>query len=100
MLIGWYYFFKNVRGRMESALTIKGQATIPKAVREHLHLKPGDRVKFFVHPDGSVMILPKLPTATLRGIISSRLGWPATLDEMDLAVAAGASAGVRRGKLR
>jgi hypothetical protein len=32
---------------MESALTVKGQATIPKAIREHLHLKPGDRVKFF-----------------------------------------------------
>jgi bifunctional DNA-binding transcriptional regulator/antitoxin component of YhaV-PrlF toxin-antitoxin module len=25
---------------MESALTSKGQATIPKAVREHLRLKP------------------------------------------------------------
>jgi AbrB family looped-hinge helix DNA binding protein len=85
---------------METALTIKGQATIPKTVREHLHLKPGDRVKFFVHPDGSVMILPKLPTSVLRGIVSSRRARPATLDEMDLAVAAGASAGVRRGKLR
>jgi AbrB family looped-hinge helix DNA binding protein len=41
---------------MESALTTKGQATIPKAIREHLHLKPGDRVKFFVHPDGSVVL--------------------------------------------
>jgi AbrB family looped-hinge helix DNA binding protein len=37
---------------MESAITVKGQATIPKAIREHLRLKPGDRVKFFVHPDG------------------------------------------------
>ena len=32
---------------MESAITVKGQATIPKAIREHLRLKPGDRVKFF-----------------------------------------------------
>jgi AbrB family looped-hinge helix DNA binding protein len=32
---------------MESAITVKGQATIPKAIREHLHLKPGDRVKCF-----------------------------------------------------
>ena len=29
---------------MESAITVKGQATIPKAIREHLRLKPGDRV--------------------------------------------------------
>ncbi len=27
---------------MESAITVKGQATIPKAIREHLRLKPGD----------------------------------------------------------
>ena len=39
---------------MESAITVKGQATIPKSIREHLGLHPGDRVKFFVHPDGSV----------------------------------------------
>jgi AbrB family looped-hinge helix DNA binding protein len=36
---------------VESAITAKGQATIPKAIREHLGLKPGDRVKFFMHPD-------------------------------------------------
>ena len=85
---------------MESALSIKGQATIPKTIRDHLHLKPGDRVKFFLHPDGSVVILPKLPTSALRGIVSSRLGRPATLDEMDSAVAAGAARGIPRGKLR
>ena len=51
---------------MESALSIKGQATIPKTIRDHLHLEPGDRIKFFVHPDGSVVILPKLRTATLK----------------------------------
>jgi antitoxin PrlF len=85
---------------MESALSIKGQATIPKAVREHLQLKPGDRVKFFVHPDGSVVILPKIPTAALRGIVSSRRRRPATITEMHKAVAAGAARGFRRGNLR
>jgi antitoxin PrlF len=54
---------------MESALSVKGQATIPKAIRDHLHLEPGDRIKFFVYPDGSVVILPKLPTSSLKGII-------------------------------
>jgi AbrB family looped-hinge helix DNA binding protein len=84
---------------MESALSIKGQTTIPKTIRDHLHLKPGDRVKFFVHPDGSVVILPKLPTSALRGMVSSRRGRPATLDEMREAIASGASRGVKRGKL-
>jgi len=32
---------------MDSAITVKGQATIPKPVREH-GLKPSDRVKFFI----------------------------------------------------
>jgi AbrB family looped-hinge helix DNA binding protein len=75
---------------MESALTIKGQATIPKAIREHLRLEPGDRIKFFKHPDGTVVILPKLPTARLNGIASGRRRRPVSLAEMDEAVAAGA----------
>ena len=69
-------------GHVESAITVKGQATIPKAVRTRLGLKPGDRVKFFMHPDGSVVLLPKLPAAVLRGIIKSRRRRPATIDEM------------------
>jgi antitoxin PrlF len=51
---------------LEAKLSSKGQATIPKAVRERLSLKPGDRFKFFFHPDG-VIILPKIPTSRLKG---------------------------------
>ena len=82
---------------METTITVKGQATIPKAVREHLGLKPGDRVKSFVHPDGSVVLLPKLPAAALRGMLKARRR-PVTVEEMRDAAAAGASetAGRRR----
>ncbi|MGH6878417.1 MAG: AbrB/MazE/SpoVT family DNA-binding domain-containing protein [Rhizomicrobium sp.] len=80
---------------MESAITVKGQATIPKAIREHLGLKPGDRVKFFLHPDGSVVLLPKRPAAALRGIVRARRG-PVTIDEMNEAVASGAAPRRRR----
>jgi antitoxin PrlF len=75
---------------MESAITVKGQATIPKAIREHLRLKPGDRVKFFVHPDGSVVLLPKLPASALRGIVKPPRR-PVTIEAMNEAVAAGAA---------
>ena len=68
---------------MESAITVKGQATIPKAIRQHLGLKPGDRVKFFVHPDGSVVLLPKIPTSALRGMLKSRRRRPVSIDEMN-----------------
>jgi AbrB family looped-hinge helix DNA binding protein len=85
-------------GPMESALTGKGQATIPKAIREHLHLKPGDRVKFFVHPDGTVVLLPKLPASSLRGILKARHA--VSVDEMNEAIAAGFVAIRKRGKRR
>lgn len=74
---------------MESAITAKGQATIPKAVREHLGLKPGDRVKFFVHPDGSVVLLPTLPVAALRGMLKPRRR--VTIEEMNEAISSRAA---------
>ena len=80
---------------MESAITVKVQATIPKAIREHLGLKPGDRVKFFVHPDGSVVLLPKVPAAALRGIVKAGRR-PVTIGAMNAAVAEGAAPRTRR----
>lgn len=80
---------------MESAITVKGQATIPKAIREHLRLKPGDRVKFFVHPDGTVVLLPKLPASAIRGIVKSRNRRPVTVAEMAASIAAEGATGVK-----
>jgi AbrB family looped-hinge helix DNA binding protein len=80
---------------MESALTIKGQITIPKAMRDRLHLTPGDRVKFFLHSDGSLAILPKLPASSLRGIVRYS-GPPVSLEEMDAAIEKGATSRYRR----
>jgi antitoxin PrlF len=97
----WYYIYINVMGAaMESALTVKGQATIPKAIRRHLRLKPGDRVKFFVHPDGSVVLLPKVPASALRGILKSKRRKEVTMAQMNAAVANGASGVSRRSKRR
>ena len=81
---------------MESAITIKGQATIPKPIRDHLGLKPGDRVKFFIHPNGSVVLLPKLPVSSLRGILKKPRRRPVTIEEMREAIVAGASEGFSR----
>lgn len=86
----------NGWGAMESAITVKGQATIPKAIRDHLRLKPGDRVKFFVHPDGTVVLLPKLPASALRGILKSRRRRPVSAAEMTEAVAEAVTGALRR----
>ncbi len=79
---------------MEATLSSKGQATIPKAVRERLRLRPGDRFKFFFHPDG-VIILPRIPASRLKGIVP-KPARPVSLEEIDAATEAGATARFRR----
>ena len=81
---------------MDSSLSVKGQTTIPKAIREHLHLEPGDRIKFFLHPDGTVVILPKIPAAKLKGIVKASRR--ASLEELEAAIGDGAIDGLRRGR--
>jgi AbrB family looped-hinge helix DNA binding protein len=68
---------------VESTITAKGQATIPKEVRDHLGLKPGDRVKFFIDRRGGVVLLPKVPITALRGIVKSKRRRPVTIEEMN-----------------
>ncbi len=75
---------------MESALSSKGQITIPKAARDRLHIGPGDRVKFFFDAQGKLVILPKIPASALRGILKSPFDRPVTLEEMEEGIAAGA----------
>ena len=81
---------------MEARLSSKGQATIPKAVRDRLQIKSGDRFKFFFHPDG-VIILPKISTARLKGMIP-KPAHSVSLEEIDRAIAKGATERFRRGK--
>ncbi len=81
---------------MEATLSSKGQATIPKAVRDRLQIKPGDRFKFFFHPDG-VIILPKISTTRLKGMIP-KPAQSVSLEEIDRAIAEGATERFRRRK--
>ena len=41
---------------MSYALTVKSQVTVPKAIRQHLHLVPGQSIDYEPLPDGSVRI--------------------------------------------
>jgi len=80
---------------MEATLSSKNQATIPKAVREFLHLRPGDRFKFFFQPDGAVLILPKIPVSRLKGSVPRRAR-PVTLAQIDAAIQAASTKRSRR----
>ena len=46
----------------------KFQIVIPKDVRESLGLRPGDRMRVFVH-DGRVELVPQEPMSALRGLL-------------------------------
>lgn len=54
--ITYYHIRHSVTAMPSSALTSKYQATIPKLVRETLHLASGDRVEFLIAPDGAVRL--------------------------------------------
>lgn len=43
---------------METTLTSKGQATIPKRIRDSLGLKPGSRLLFDVNAAGEIVLRP------------------------------------------
>ncbi len=43
----------------DTTLTSKGQTTIPKAIRDSLRIKPGDRMTFTLMPDGTVVMRVK-----------------------------------------
>ena len=57
---------------IESAITSKGQTTLPKAVREALAVQPGDRVRYIVHGD-EVRIRKVKPIGRLFG--ASEVRW-------------------------
>ena len=83
---------------MSSArINAKGQVTIPKEVRDELNLRPGDRVDFVRMHDGKYIFLAINKSITaLEGIIPLRRRKPATLEEMQAAIIAGATKGYRK----
>lgn len=73
---------------IESAITSKGQTTLPKVVRETLGVKTGDRVRYII-VDDVVQILPVQPVSRLFGALQYS-GPALTLADMQEAVISGA----------
>ena len=73
---------------IESAITSKGQTTLPKVVREALGVRAGDRVRYVI-VDDEVRILPVCPVNRLFGVLQ-HTGPAVTLEEMEQAVISGA----------
>ncbi len=70
----------------EATLTSKGQITVPKVIRERLHLKPGDKVEFLVDAEGHVTIVPVTEDVTsLKGLVP-KPAKPVSIEEMNAAI--------------
>ena len=73
---------------MIATVTSKGQVTIPKAIRQYLHIETGLSLQFLTRKEG-VLIKPiqKKSVKELRGILKNyRRPRPVSLEEMDRAI--------------
>jgi len=69
-----------------STLTRKGQTTIPIKVRNHLKLRPGDKIEFVIEHDGRVVLAPKNDDVRrLRGMLGIAPRH-LTIEQMDEAI--------------
>ena len=74
----------------ESSITVKGQTTLPKAVRDSLDIKAGDKVRYVFLEEG-VLIMPVRSASNLFG--SLKYDGPAvTLEDMEDGIVKGATA--------
>ncbi len=75
-----------------ATVTSKGQITIPAKVREAMGLDPGDRVEFVETGKRAFSIVPATGSVQeLKGLFRGRRNKPVSIEEMDRAIAKGAS---------
>ncbi|MCB1145887.1 MAG: type II toxin-antitoxin system PrlF family antitoxin [Leptospiraceae bacterium] len=65
-----------------TTLTQKHQATVPKEVREHLHLKPGDKITYSIENERVyIQKLTGLDVPYLRSLEGTLEEWASTEDD-------------------
>jgi AbrB family looped-hinge helix DNA binding protein len=70
---------------IEATLTSKGQTTIPKEIRDSLHMKPGDRMTFTLMPDATVVLRLKSKSLTeLAGTLHKKGRRPVPVEQLSL----------------
>jgi antitoxin PrlF len=79
-----------------ATLTSKGQITIPKEIRDHLGVEPGDRVNFTIGSSGDVTVESEtVDVRSVRGMLKPNRR-RVTLRAMENAIRRGASVAERR----
>ena len=70
-------------------ITTKGQVTIPKNVRDTMHVETGDRIEFVqVSEDRYEIIAVTKDVEQLKGIVKSKNRQAVSIDEMNAAISA------------
>ena len=76
-----------------STMSSRGRTVIPKAIREHLGLHPGDVIDFVIAADGGVLVRPVVEDVRrLKGILKRPRRGAVSVQEMNQAL-------LRRGRL-
>jgi len=74
---------KHMRTRYSARLTSKYQATVPKKIREYLHLESGDEILYEVLPDNTVIVRKTSPLDLdyLQALSTTMNEWKSDEDE-------------------
>jgi antitoxin PrlF len=81
-------------------ITSKGQVTIPRRIREHLRVGEGDRLEFRVDEEGAVRLVSVgRPARDLYGMLHRPDTRPVSVEEMNVAIAAGRQDADRRSRI-
>ena len=70
-----------------SRLSTRGRTTIPKEIRDQLGLRPGNRLYYTVHDDGSIVIQPaNHDVRCLKGMFYKPGRKAVSIEEMNRAI--------------
>lgn len=72
----------DIEWTKDSTLTAQGQTTIPKFVREHLGLEPGDSIRFFPMDD-HVQMMRVGSVKELLGMVGNNASEAVSIEEMN-----------------
>ncbi len=78
----------DIEWTKDSTLTAQGQTTIPKFVREHLGLEPGDSIRFFPMDD-HVQMMRVGSVKELIGMVGSNASETVSIEEINEITAKG-----------
>jgi antitoxin PrlF len=78
---------------MLATVTIKGQVTVPKAIREQLNIEQGTQLDFKLNDDGSILVRPlKRSALSIVGLLKRPGRAAVTVEQMNRAVGDAAAA--------